>query len=214
MSNITTYLNKIKTAIYGKEVRSSIHDALDMMNKDAKKLDADLTDRMVVAEICAEEAMQKAKEAKGGVVLWKGCAFPGTLVEFTIPEYCFHHNKTTLTLMIESYTVKVGGNAPNGNKPIFVTLILGTMSEMMGSTLGPSFEPYANEQGYATNDLYTNIHIDVDIEDLVKASVRAKKTVDSRYAIGTFAVSQESDGEVMFTSVSAIISKDLEVNEI
>lgn len=35
MSNITTYLNKIKTAIYGKDVRQSIHDAIKEVYDDA-----------------------------------------------------------------------------------------------------------------------------------------------------------------------------------
>ena len=35
MSNITNYLNKVKTAIYGKEVRGAIHDAIKQVYDDA-----------------------------------------------------------------------------------------------------------------------------------------------------------------------------------
>ncbi len=36
LSNITTYLKKIKTAILGEEVRGAIHDAIDAINKDTE----------------------------------------------------------------------------------------------------------------------------------------------------------------------------------
>lgn len=36
MASISTYLNKIKTAVYGKDVRSSIHDAIDAINKESE----------------------------------------------------------------------------------------------------------------------------------------------------------------------------------
>lgn len=212
MSEISTYLTKIKNAVYGREVRTAIHDAIDTMNKDAKKLDAQLTDRMIVVEICADEAMEKAQESKGGYVLWKGASFPGSKVEFSIPEMCFHHNRTTITLMIETYTVSAGDNAPVGNVPIFVTLICGTLKDLMGSDLGMSFNPYSNEFGYATNDMYTNVHIKETVVDLLKASVRVKKTVDSRYAVGVFSISNDSDDELVVTSISALIPTDLEVS--
>ena len=32
MANISTYLQKILSAVYGEEVRGSIHDAIDAMN--------------------------------------------------------------------------------------------------------------------------------------------------------------------------------------
>ena len=35
MANITNYLNKIKTAVYGKDVRGAIHDAIKQVYDDA-----------------------------------------------------------------------------------------------------------------------------------------------------------------------------------
>ena len=217
MSDIKTHLNKIKTAIYGREVRSAIHDSIETIYKDSKKLDAELTDRMMVVEIYAEEAIDKANsaiskynEAINSVVLWKGCAMPGSLLEFSIPEICFHHNKTTVTLMIESYVRRLSDYYDKGNMPIIVTMVVGSMSEMMGNTFGPSFEPYKNEFGYATNDVYANVHINESTKDMIMGKMEAKKTVDSRYAVGAFTLDELSDDDIVVTCISAIIPKEME----
>lgn len=40
MSNIKVFLDKIKTAVYGKDVRNAIHDAIDLINNESvKRLD-------------------------------------------------------------------------------------------------------------------------------------------------------------------------------
>lgn len=40
MSNIKVFLDKIKTAVYGKDVREAIHDAIDLINNESiRRLD-------------------------------------------------------------------------------------------------------------------------------------------------------------------------------
>ena len=36
VANITNYLNKIKSAVYGKDVRSSIHDGIKSINNEVE----------------------------------------------------------------------------------------------------------------------------------------------------------------------------------
>ena len=38
MADISTYLNNILAAIYGRQVRGSIHDAIDEINKVSEKI--------------------------------------------------------------------------------------------------------------------------------------------------------------------------------
>lgn len=61
MANIGTFLQKIKTAVYGEEVRNSIHDALDAMN-------TELSDAVLVVQTAkdsAEEAALSAQQYSG-----------------------------------------------------------------------------------------------------------------------------------------------------
>ena len=54
MSQIQTYLNKIKNAIYGKDVRQAIHDGIRQCYEDGKSGQLDLIAREGVAEIKAD----------------------------------------------------------------------------------------------------------------------------------------------------------------
>lgn len=70
MANISTYLNRIKTAIYGEEVRGSIHDAIEAMNAEsssAMEFAATAKDSArssaASAQSAASAAVQKAEEA-------------------------------------------------------------------------------------------------------------------------------------------------------
>ena len=56
MSHIQTYLNKILAAVYGREVRQSIHDAI-------AAIDAETTDRTAQAKNIAESAVNTALES-------------------------------------------------------------------------------------------------------------------------------------------------------
>jgi hypothetical protein len=46
MANVTTYLNKIKSAIYGKDVRQSIHDAISAINTQVETYSSAETSRV------------------------------------------------------------------------------------------------------------------------------------------------------------------------
>lgn len=70
MANISTYLTRIKTAIYGEEVRGSIHDAIEAMNAEsssAMEFAAAAKDSAqsaaASAQTSASTAVQKAEEA-------------------------------------------------------------------------------------------------------------------------------------------------------
>lgn len=53
MADIQTYLNLIKTAIYGKDVRQAIHDGIEECYKDGKAGAIDLVARQEIAELVA-----------------------------------------------------------------------------------------------------------------------------------------------------------------
>ena len=213
MSSINSLLEKILSAVYGREVRQSIHDAIKFCHNETVAGDTEMRILANNAGVLATEAKELAEETKGGVVLWNGMAIAGAGVDFSIPEKCFHHNRTTLTLMIESYTMSSGSEAGVGNGPVFMTLILGTTEDLVGTNMGSAYDPYVNKNGYSTGDIYTNAHVSVASEDNLLITVYAKKTADSRYAIGIFTISSNSDPDIVVTSISAIIPKDLEDEE-
>ncbi len=63
MANISTYLQKILSAIYGEEVRSSIHDALSAMNVESSNAMQFASTAKDSAQKSAAAATQKATEA-------------------------------------------------------------------------------------------------------------------------------------------------------
>ena len=211
MSDIQSLLKKILIAVYGREVRQSIHDAIKTCYNSAVAGDVQVLDVANKAGLLAAEAKALAEETKGGVTLWSGAAIAGAEADFTIPEKCFHHNGTTLTLMIESYTMKTGENTMVGNVPVFLTLVLGTTYDLLGTHWGDGYDPYVNAHGYSVGDLYTNVHEAGTPVDHLLMTLWAKKTVDSRYAVGIFKISDNTDIDIVVTSISAIVPKDLEV---
>lgn len=252
MSDIQSLLKKILTAVYGREVRQSIHDAI-------AAIDTETTDKMAESKNIAESAVNTATESKyiaetavtyatesrnlaqtavdtareskdialtasnhaleakdlagkikGGVTLWNGSAKPGAVLIFSIPEECFHNNRTTLTIMVESYTIGSGSYAERGNKPAFLTLCLGTASEVAGTDVGSSYDPYVNKEGYAMAQVYSNVHDISELVDDLNAVMQVKKTADARYSTASFHIDEGSDADIIVVGITAIIFEDLE----
>lgn len=210
MSNINSLLEKLLSAVYGREVRQTIHDAFKFCHNEIIKGDTEIRQIANNAGVLATEAKELAEETKGGVVLWKGRATAGAGDDFFIPEECFHHNRTTLTLMIESYTMASGSAAGCGNAPVFITLVIGTVKDLIGTELGSGYDPYVDKNGDSVGDIYTNAHESATAEDNLLITLFARKTTDSRYAVGMFELSSQTDPDIAVTSISAIIPKDLE----
>ena len=64
MANIETYLQKILDAIYGEEVRGSIHDALEAMNTESSSAMSIASTAQDSAKASAAQAQQSAESAK------------------------------------------------------------------------------------------------------------------------------------------------------
>ena len=68
MSNIQGYLQNIMQAVYGKDVRQSIHDAIEMIDSVADTAKDSATASAKMAETMAENAGKYADEAQTCVV--------------------------------------------------------------------------------------------------------------------------------------------------
>ena len=64
MANIDKYLDDIKIARYGKDVRNSIHDALNEMNIEIEESEVSAATSARSAEVSAQEAAESASNAK------------------------------------------------------------------------------------------------------------------------------------------------------
>ena len=71
MANIQQYLENIRTAVYGEQVRGSIHDAIDIINKTSEKvisIGTDVTSANSSTEGYYDESLYLNKETWH---LWK-----------------------------------------------------------------------------------------------------------------------------------------------
>ena len=69
MAPIMDYLNKIKTAIYGQDVRQAIHDAIQQVYYDGKAGSIDLEARQNIDEKCQKISFPKTVIAEGQDIL-------------------------------------------------------------------------------------------------------------------------------------------------
>lgn len=65
MANVSTYLAKILAAVYGEEVRQSIHDAIAAMNVESSQAIQDSSNAKNSAMAYAAQAGQSASAAAG-----------------------------------------------------------------------------------------------------------------------------------------------------
>lgn len=62
MANISEYLTKIRAAVYGEEVRSSIHDAINAINTESSGMNTQASEALKEAQRLSEEAKSSLSE--------------------------------------------------------------------------------------------------------------------------------------------------------
>lgn len=125
MAGIEEYLNQIKNAIYGKDVRQAIHDGIKQCYKDGKTGAVDLVARQEIAELIAPsgEAPSPAEVtdarigADGTTYTSLGAAVRGQVTELyeTVENKVLEKN-IKLPLIVGSYYSTVNGTVQSSNE--------------------------------------------------------------------------------------------------
>lgn len=145
-------------------------------------------------------------------ILWRGGIFPGGNVEFTIPEECLHNNKTTVTLVIESY-LRMDDDKPTlGTTAMIVPLSFGSPVDFGIDETEEGFFPYTDTYGYSIAAVYQNIHETAIsyASSTLKMNIEAMKVVDGRYAVCKASVDEASDSGIIVTNISAYVPEEME----